>query len=106
MHRSREFSAQGTQRRARGLAARRIDEIRNGLRLSEIEPTFQESAPREFSGLRDSSAGLDAGAEQLLHDYRAAVPLELEHRLPRVRAWGRKIKRNPLIDTFAGAIAE
>src|SRR5579859_7074131 len=101
-----ELPTERAHRTARGLLARRVDEIRDSLRLCEVESTFQKRTPREFAGFGQSRARVQAGRKQHMHYHGAAVPLQLEHFLAGVGMWCQEIERDAFVDRLAGRIAK
>ena len=73
--------------------------------MRQVELVVQEGALREFARLRqpqaDILAGFQAARQQHLHDYRPAVPLQLQHVFAGVRMRRFEIDRQPLVDHAA-----
>ena len=102
----REFSGERSRGAARRLRARCVDEVRHALGLREVHAAVEERSARELPGLGDARAQLDAAAHQLPQHDGAAVTLELDDVLARVRMRGRKEERDAAIDQGAVAVAE
>src|SRR4051812_5931972 len=76
------------------------------LGLREIETTFEKGAPGEFAWFGKPSAAIEARGEQLAHDHRPAVAVQLEHVFTGVGVRRRKEQRQPLVDQLALRIVE
>src|SRR5476651_2410148 len=101
MHAPRKIPGERARRAARRLHARRIDEVGDAFGLRQVETVVEEGALGEFAGLREPRAQLDASMKELLHHDRAAVALQLEHILPRIRVRGREEKRDTPVHDVA-----
>ncbi len=106
----REFAfhrARGGARRGLGAG---LDEVGHRFGLGEVELVVQEGAPRELAGLghaqADLAPGLQAARQQHLHDYRAAVALQLEHLFAGVRVRRGEVQREAVVDHAAARIEE
>ena len=89
-HHGGELPLQRAHRRARRLARARIDQVRDRLRLRQIELVVEEGALRELARLRAARAELQGALHQCLEHHRAAVALQLEHVLTRIGVRGRE----------------
>ena len=93
-----ELAGERAQRRAGRFARRRVDEIGDPFGLREIELALEERAAREFARLGEARAGVEAGVEQRLHHDRAAVALQLQHRLAGIGMRRREVESDALVD--------
>ena len=85
VHFARELAGEAARRGARGGGRRRFDQVGHAFRLREIELAVEERALREFAGLGEPRAELDAAREQQPQHRRAAVAVQLERRPRRCR---------------------
>jgi hypothetical protein len=84
-HRVAHAAAQPRQRAVGRRRRARADELHDGLGLAEVQAAVQEGPQRELPGPRRPRAGLDRGAQHAAAADRAAVDLQLDHVLARVR---------------------
>ena len=83
-----------------------VDEVDDALGLREIELAVEIRAPRELAGLGDARAELEAALQQQPQHDRAAVAVQLEHVLTRVRLRAPEKERDALVDGFAVGVAK
>src|SRR5690606_33495325 len=106
----RKCTAQGSHGTACRGFGRGIDEIGDGLGLSQIEPVVQKSTLGEFAGLGVSQAELaprfQAALEQAAHDCRTAVALKLKNVFACVGMRRREKQYDARINRFALFILE
>jgi hypothetical protein len=101
-----ELAAQGSQRAPRGGSRRRIDQIRDGLRLVQGETIVQERPFGELPGAGRTGAEFGAATQQELEDGGTAVALELHDVLPGVGRGRREEEHEPLVQDPARSVPE
>ena len=62
-----------------GYRCRRVDEVDHRFGLSQIELAVEKSTAGELPRLGEAGAQIEASGQQHLHDYRPAVPLQLQN---------------------------
>ena len=76
------------------------------MRSATASACARSSAARELARLSEARASVETRSEQYLHHDRAAVSLQLEHRLACIRMRRGKVKRDALVDRLAAGVAE
>ena len=82
------------------------DQVRDRLRLHEVELVVVVGALGELARPREPRAELERARDEQVHDDRAAVAVQLEHVLAREGIRRGKVDREPDVDRLAGAIRE
>ena len=97
----RESTLQGIQCRPGSGFRGAFNEIGNRFRLGKVQPVIEECPFAELARTRDSRPEFHTTPYQQLHDYRAAMPLELQHVLSGIAAWSGEVQRNTIVDGIA-----
>ncbi len=105
-HLRRELAVERAQRGARRGDGSTRDEVRDRLRLQQIDLVVQERAQRELAGLGRSGAERVRASEQCVGDDAAAVPVQLDDVLAGVRARSGEIEDEAAIERLAGRAAK
>jgi len=96
-----KLPVQGAHRTARRLGGVGLDQVGNAFRLSQVKLVVQESALREFAGLRQPRAQIEAALQDHLQDGVATVPLQFEHIFAGVGMRGGEKQGDPLVQRIA-----
>ena len=78
----------------------RVNQIRDGFGLRQIDPSIEERAKRELAWLGESCALGHGGPDDGPQNHRTAVRAQLHHVLSRVRARPWEVRRNDVVDRF------
>ena len=106
MHLSRELALQGAQRRSRCLGRAAVDQVRDGLRLRQVDPVVQERSLREFARSGLPGAEFENAPQQDVEHHRSAVALKLKHVFTGQRVRRGKVERQALVDRVASGVEE
>ena len=106
VHLAREHARQRAQRRARGLRGARRDQVRDRLRLHEVELAVVEGALGKLARPRQARAELHGARDEQVHDHRAAVAVQLEHVLAGEGIRRREVEREPDVERVAVRVGE
>ena len=81
-----------------------VEEVGDRLGLREVQLALKKGAARELAGLGEARARGHARREQSVHHHRAAMTLQLEHRLARIRVRLGEIQRDAFVERLAAHV--